>query len=78
MSYTPAQIRKAVVAGATFVVNLLTILLAVGGILPVAALPYVAVVLALAGTYGVFAARNAPLSSAGVPTDVGPGRAPTV
>ncbi len=65
MSYTPAQVRKAVVGGATFLVNLLSVLLAVGGILPVAALPYVAVVLLLAGTYGIFATPNAPLPRAG-------------
>lgn len=63
MKYSPAQVRKTVVAGATFLVNLLTILLAVGGILPVVALPYVAVVLALAGTYGVYSTRNAPIGA---------------
>lgn len=65
MSYTPAQVRKAIVTGATFLVNLLTVLLAVGGILPVAVLPYVAVVLLLAGTYGVFATPNARVPGAG-------------
>jgi len=53
-----AEYKKAFVAGLTFLVNLITVLLTVGDILPEQYLPYISALLLLAGTYGVYAARN--------------------
>lgn len=53
MKYTPKQVKKALVAAATFV----TQLIALGVLDGTAALVAAAVVTAL-GTYGVFAATN--------------------
>lgn len=58
MKYTPAQVKKALVAAATFVVNVVAVLLA-GNLIPVDWLPWVVAGVGLAGTYGVFAAQNA-------------------
>lgn len=50
----PAEIRKALVALATFVVSLVA-----QGVVPDPAVPYVLAALALLGTYGVYAVPNA-------------------
>ena len=55
MTYSPAQIRKALIALAAFAANLV----AAGVLSGTAALVVMAAVSA-AGTYGVFAATNAP------------------
>jgi len=50
----PAEIRKALVALATFVAQLIAL-----GVLPAEAVPYVLAGLAALGTYGVYAVKNA-------------------
>lgn len=57
--YTPAQLKKALLALVTFAVNLVTVALTVGNVIPDVALPWIAVFLGVAGTYGVFKAKNA-------------------
>lgn len=59
MKYTPAQVRKLLVAIAGFVVVVLSTSLAVGGVLPESWLPFVHVVIAVASSYGVFKVKNA-------------------
>lgn len=50
----PAEIRKALVAAATFLASLIA-----QGVVPDAYLPYAFGVLAILGTYGVYAVPNA-------------------
>lgn len=51
---TPAEIRKALVAAATFLASLVAY-----GVVPEAAVPYVLALLGALGTYGVYAVPNA-------------------
>jgi hypothetical protein len=55
MRYTPAQVRKAAVALATALSEAITL-----GLIDGTAEKVVLTLLAAAGTYGVFAVRNAP------------------
>lgn len=50
----PAEIRKALVAGATFLASLVA-----QGVVPDEYVPYALAFLALLGTYGVYAVPNA-------------------
>lgn len=57
--YTLAQLRKALVAVAGFVVTV--IVAAIGGhLIPSGWEPYATVIVGVASTYGIFAVRNAP------------------
>ena len=56
--YTPAEIKKAIVAFVGFVLTVLGEALAAGGILPDESLPYVRIALAVGTLYGVYQARN--------------------
>lgn len=59
MKYTAAQIKKSIVAAVTFALTVIATVLAIGpDLIPDVALPYINIVVALAGTYGVFAAKN--------------------
>jgi len=51
----PAEIRKALVAFATFATSLVA-----QGVVPEPAVPYVLAGLAVLGTYGVYAVKNEP------------------
>lgn len=62
MRYTPAQIRKVIVGAVGFVLTIVAALLAVGDVIPDAALPYINAFVAVAGSYGIFKAPNAPAS----------------
>ncbi len=71
--YTPAQIRKAILSALGHVATVLSVALAVGGIIPVAALPYVALVIGVATVYGVFRSPNSgvPRPAEKVPSGTG-------
>ena len=56
-----ANVRKALVAAAALLAQVLAVLLEVGGILPEPILPYVTAFLAVAGAFGVYQTRNVPL-----------------
>jgi hypothetical protein len=57
--YTFAEVKKTVVAVVGFVLTVQAALLS-GGLIPVAALPWVLVAISIAGSYGVFAVKNVP------------------
>ena len=59
--YTPAQIKKAIVAAVALALTVLCGLLD-ASLLPEAYVPWVQVFIAVCGSYGVFRARNAPPS----------------
>lgn len=58
MKYTFAEVKKAVISVAGFVLTVLTVALAVPGVIPTAVLPYTTVFIGVCTSYGVFAARN--------------------
>jgi len=59
MKYTAAEVKKAIVAFVGFAITVVTTILAVGpDLIPDAWLPYITIAVAVAGTYGVFGARN--------------------
>lgn len=60
MKYTPAQIRKALISVAGFVITVATAGLG-GHLFPAGWEPYIVAVIGVGASYGVFAARNAPL-----------------
>lgn len=57
MKYTPAQLKKAIVAAATFAANLV-----VAGVIDGSAALIVMAAVSALGVYGVFAVTNAPAS----------------
>jgi len=57
--YSPAQIRKALVAAAGFLITALTAGLG-GHLFPASWEPWINAVVGVAAAYGVFAVRNAP------------------
>lgn len=61
MKYTPAQVKKAIVAGVVFLAQVLAVILATpnADIIPASWLPYITAFLAVVGTLGVFQTRNA-------------------
>ena len=59
MRYTPAQVRKSLVAGAGFVITVLTVGLE-GNLIPEPAVPYVVAAIGVAASYGVFRVPNDP------------------
>ncbi len=59
MSYSAAELKKMIVAGLGFVLTVVTTILALGpDLIPDEWLPWIQIVIAVAGTYGVFAAQN--------------------
>jgi hypothetical protein len=59
MAYTAKEVKKTIFAAIGFVLTVVTTVLALGpDLIPNAALPWIQIGIAVAGTYGVFAARN--------------------
>jgi len=59
MSYSAAEIKKTIVAGVGFVLTVVVAVMTIGpDLIPNKWLPWIQVGIAVAGTYGVFAARN--------------------
>ena len=71
LGYTPAQIRKALIAVAGFVGTVLTLALAQGDVIPEGAVKWATLVLSTLTAVGVFAAPNAP-TKLGDPVTIDP------
>lgn len=60
--YKPSEVRKFLVGVLSFALTLIAILLE-GDLLPKSWIPWVVVVIAVSGSYGIYRAPNAPSSS---------------
>lgn len=58
--YTPAQVRKALIAFLGFILTVVAALLS-GGLIPEDWLPWVLVFIGVCSSYGVFAVKNNPV-----------------